>query len=276
LRYLLLGALLPDATRFTIILVDVLDWPAIPTFTYLIPFHSLLMAALLAGVIALLVPSGNSGSWRAFGLIMAGATFHFLLDDLEGPIGCGSTTFYPLYFGKPINAWNSQGYAGTLLLVISAITLGVAIGRRQQLPLLTFRFTRWRILGAAGLLAAILVIPFIFQTWMVKQNAYFLGFVTNPAAFAGQSVELCFSKVVHANPLTIEEFDTSFVVRTSSMHKVGEWVSVRGIYEDSVIWPATLIRHQGFADVMLSLVAAVTFVILMFDSRYLKVFLPLG
>ena len=82
LRYLLLGALLPDATRFTIILVDVLDWPAIPTFTYLIPFHSLLIVALLAGAIALLIPTGGTSSWRAFGLIMAGAALHFLLDDL--------------------------------------------------------------------------------------------------------------------------------------------------------------------------------------------------
>jgi len=271
LRYLLLGALLPDATRFTIILVDVLDWPAIPTFTYLIPFHSLLIVALLAGALALLIPIGSSDSWRAFGLIMAGAALHFLLDDLEGPIGCGSTTFYPFYFGKPINAWNSEGHMGTLLLVMSAIALGVIFGRRYQLPLLTFRFTRQRVIGATGLLTVMLIIPLFSRSWMVEQNAYFLGFVTNPTAFEGQTVELCFSEVVNTHPLTIEEFDTSFVVQAPPAYDLGEWVSVRGIYQDNAIWPTTLIRHRGFSDVTLSLVAAVAFVLLVFDVRYLKV-----
>jgi len=270
LRYLLLGALLPDATRFTIILVDVLDWPAIPTFTYLIPFHSLLMVALLAGAIALLIPTVGTGSGRAFGLIMAGAVLHFLLDDLEGPIGCGSTTFYPFYFGKPINAWNSEGHVGTLLLIVSAIALGMIFGRRQPLSLLTFRFTRQRVIGATALVAVMLIIPLFFRTWMVGQNAYFLGFVTNPTAFEGQTVELCFSEVVNTNPLTIEEFDTSFVVQTSSTYDLGEWISVRGIYQNNAIWPTTLIRHQGFSDVTLSLVAAIAFVAVVLDRRYLK------
>ena len=61
-RYVLLGALLPDATRFTVILVDILDWPAVSTFTYLIPFHSLLIVSLLSGAIALLFPAANRRS----------------------------------------------------------------------------------------------------------------------------------------------------------------------------------------------------------------------
>jgi hypothetical protein len=271
-RYLLAGALLPDATRFTIILVDVLDWPAMPTFTYLIPFHSLLIVVLLAGAVALLLPAGESGSWRAWVLLMAGATFHFLLDDLEGPIGCGSTTFYPVYFGKPINAWNSQGHGGTLLLVVSAIALGIGLGRRRQLPLLTFRFTRRRIIGAVVLLATTLSIPLFSQTWMVQQNAYFLGFVTNPAAFEGQKVELCFSEVVNTNPLTIEEFDKPFVVQSPPIFTRGEWISVRGIYRDNAIRPTMVVRHRGFSDVTLSLAAAFVFGWMVFDKRYLNVF----
>ncbi len=271
LRYLLAGALLPDATRFTIILVDVLDWPAIPTFTYLIPFHSLLIVALLAAAIALLLPVGGTNSRRAFGLIMAGAALHFFLDDVEGRVGCGSTTFYPFYFGKPINAWNSEEHFGTLLLVGSAIALGLALGQKQPQPLLTLRLTRWRIWGAIVLLVLALVIPLFFRSWMIERNAYFLSFVTNPAAFEGQNVELCFSEVVDTEPLTIEEFDTQFVVQTSAAVSVGDWVSVRGIYQNGVIRPGTLIRHQGFSDVTLSLVAATVFLLLLFDRQYIGV-----
>jgi len=80
IRYILLGALLPDATRFVVILVDILDWPAIPTFTYFIPFHSLLIMSLVSGAVAVLAPASNGSSARAFFLIMAGAAFHFFFE----------------------------------------------------------------------------------------------------------------------------------------------------------------------------------------------------
>ncbi|MBN1995766.1 MAG: metal-dependent hydrolase [Anaerolineae bacterium] len=271
MRYLLLGALLPDATRFTIILVDVLDWPAISTFTYFIPFHSLLIVALLAGTIALLMPAAGKNCCRAFVLILAGAIAHLLLDDLEGWVGCGSTTFYPFYFGKPLNGWNSEGGFATFLLIVSALAIGIALSQRQRPPAISLQLTRKRVEGAAALLIMALILPLFFREWMIERNAYFLGFVLNPPAFEGQSVELCFSEVIVAEPLTIEEFDTPFVLDTPPTFAKGEWLSVRGIYQDGVIHPTTLIRHQGFSDVILSLAAIVAFGFLMFDFRDLKI-----
>jgi hypothetical protein len=267
MRHLLLGALLPDATRFTIILVDVLNWPAIPTFTYFIPFHSLLIVTLLAGAIALLMPSARGGSFRAFGLIMAGAVIHLILDDLDGAVGCGSTIFYPFYFGRPIEGWNSEGHFATFLLVVSAIAIGVALGQRQQWSALRLRLTRGRLLGATALLVVALILPLFSRALMVERNAYYLGFATNPAAFEGQRVELCFSEVIAAEPLTIEEFDAPFILQTPATFTVGEWVSVRGVYRDGAIWPTALIRHQGFSDVTLSLIAGVAFGFLMFRAK---------
>jgi hypothetical protein len=271
-RHLLLGALLPDVTRFTIILVDVLDWPAIPTFTYFIPFHSLLVVILLAGALALVIPTARRSSGRAFGAVMIGAIFHLLLDDLEGPVGCGSTTFYPFYFGKPMIGWNSEGQFATFLLVVSAIALGLAISQRQHWSPLTLQLNRWRLTGATALLVVALILPLFFRDWMIERNAYYLGFVTNPAAFEGESVELCFSEVIATEPVTIEEFDTPFVLQTPAAFSPGEWVSVRGIYQAGVIRPTTLIRHQSFSDVTLSLIAAVAFGFLMFDFRRLRFF----
>jgi len=271
-RHLLIGALLPDATRFTIILVDVLDWPAIPTFTYLIPFHSLLITALLGGVVALLLPSSQGSSRTAFGFIMTGAAFHFLLDDLEGWVGCGSTTFYPFYFGKPISGWNSEGNAAALLLVVSAIALGVALSQRQRWAAIHLHLTRLRLLGAVALLLMAILLPLFFRQWMIDSNAYYLGFIKQPDTFAGQSVELCFSEVIATDPPVIEEFDLPFELRTSETFRIGEWVSVRGVYENGVITPAVLIRHRGFSDVSLSLIAAAVFVVLIFDSEWLRAF----
>jgi hypothetical protein len=269
-RHVLLGALLPDTTRFTVVLVDVLDWPAVPTFTYLIPYHSLLVMGLLSGTIALLFPATNGSSRRAFYLIMTGTAFHFLLDDLEGVVGCGSTTFYPFYFGKPFNGWDNEGNFASALLVISAIAIGVAVGRRREMPPVAIWLTRQRILGAAALLVVALVLPLFFRQWMIQQNAYYLGFVANPMMFEGQEVELCFSEVIATRPATVEEFDVSFVLQTPALFTEGEWVSVRGIYRNGQIKPTILIRHSEFSDVSLSLIAALAFGLLMVDTQQLN------
>ncbi len=266
LRWVLVGALLPDVSRFTVILVDGLDWPAIPTFTYAIPFHSLLITSLLAGALALLLPAGGQSSGRTFGLVLAGAVFHFLLDDLEGGIGCGSTTFYPVYFGKPFSVWSVEGHFPTLLLVVSAMALGAALARPPRGSLFRLRLTRARLLGSLALLAAAGLLPLLWQGWMIKANAYYLGFVANPAAFEGQPVELCFSEVLTAQPPVIEEFDRPFRLESPANLVPGEWVSVRGVYRQGVIRPVTLIHHQAFGDVSLSLVAVVGFLVLMFRS----------
>lgn len=254
---LLIGAVLPDATRFVVILVDMLDWPAIPTFTYFIPFHSLLIVAFLAGAVALLLPG------RAFGLLMLGASGHFLLDELEGRIGCGSTTFYPFYFGRPISGWPEAGAINTGLLIVSLIGLGVALSRPW--PGLRLRLTAPRLVGAGGLLLIASIIPLFFGQWMIERNAYYLGFVTNPTE--GQPVAFCFSEVVETAPLTIEEFDRSFALDASADLSEGDWVSLRGVYQGGRIEPNILIQHAGFSDIPLSLVAGLVIGLLFFGDR---------
>ena len=270
MRYLLLGALLPDATRFTVILVDILDWPAVSTFTYLIPFHSLLIIGLMGGAIALLFPAAKWNSGRAFGLIMLGAAGHFLLDDLEGIVACGSTTFYPFYFGKPISGWDNEGNFATILLVVSAIAIGVALGHRGNWSPLTLLFTWRRLFVAIILLLIAVTLPLFFRQWMIDRNAYYLGFVANPEVYEGQIVEFCFSEIIADQPPTIEEFDTPFVLQTPSSLTQGEWVSMRGVYQEGIIRPTVLIRHRGFSDVGLSLIAAAAFGFLMVDGRQIK------
>ncbi|MCB0153701.1 MAG: metal-dependent hydrolase [Anaerolineae bacterium] len=269
-RHLLLGAILPDVTRFTIILVDILDWPAIPVFTYFIPFHSLLIISLLAGAISLLCPVGGQASGRAFGLMMAGAIFHFILDEFDGLIGCGSTIFYPLSFSKLFNGWDDEGHFATLLLLVSALALGVALTHRRQWPRLTFCLTRWRLGGAVALGLIACLLPLFFQGWMIERNAYYLGFVTDPAAYEGQSVELCFSEVISTSPLTIEEFDRPFVLEDTRSLNQGDWLSVRGVYRQGMIQPTALVVHRSFSDLTVSLVAVVAFTFLLIDLETIR------
>jgi hypothetical protein len=267
-RPLLLGALLPDVTRFSVLLIDFFDWPAVPTFAYLIPFHSLLIVSLLAGAIALLFER----PWRVFWLIQAGAALHFTLDELEGQIGCGSTTFYPLYFGKPLNLWPTEGLFAWLLLAMGGLGLAAALIGRSGWPPLALRQSSRRSarthLYSALLVGAAVLIPWITRDWVVARNAYQLGFFAEPGAWEGNAVNLCFSEIISTDPITVEEFDTHLVlapdgaVAAERPLAVGDWVSLRGVYQDGAIHPTLFVRHSKTADVLLSGLAGFAFILL--------------
>lgn len=271
-RPFLLGALLPDLTRFSVLLIDFLDWPAVPTFAYLIPFHSLLIVSLLAGAIALLFTRTGGQPWRVFGLIEAGAGFHFLLDDLEGQLGCGSTTFYPFYFGKPLNLWSTEGSFALLLLVLGAMGIGAALVSRSAWPPPPLRLRPGRdrktYLYSALLVALALAIPLFTRDWLVERDAYHLRFFADPPAWEGATVELCFSEIVAADPLMVEEFDTRLPLAMDASPwnegglAVGDWVSLRGIYRNGAIHPTLIVHHSKTGDVWLSALAGVAFLLL--------------
>jgi len=281
-RPLLLGALLPDVTHFSILLIDYLGWPAIPTFAYLAPFHSLLIVSLLAGAIALL----SKQSWPVFWLIEAGAAFHFVLDDLEGAIGCGSTTFYPFYFGKPLNLWPADGTFAGLLLLVGALGCGAALVSRARhararaepgagagwppVPCLKRNISRRLYLSVALLAAGALALPWLTRQALVERNAYYLAFFADPTAWQGATVELCFSEIVAADPPIVEEFDARLPIAAGPEGwpgdgrplAVGDWVSLRGVYRDGALHPTLLVRHQKSSDLLLSALAGVVLVLL--------------
>jgi hypothetical protein len=268
IHVLLLGALLPDVTRFSVLLIDFLDWPAVATFAYLIPFHSLLIVSLLAASIALLFDQPR----RVFGLIEVGAASHFLLDELEGQIGCGSTTFYPLYFSKPFNLWSTEGTFASLLLVVGAVGIVAALASRSawSRPVLG----RWSgggrrtYLYSALLAAAAIVIPLFTREWVVARNAYHLGFFADPPAWEGRAVQLCFSEIVSAEPPVVEEFDTRLRLvfdegpAIDASLTTGDWVSLRGVYRQGAIHPNLMVRHSKTSDLWLSALAGLAFVVL--------------
>ncbi len=275
-RPLLLGALLPDVTHFSILLIDYLGWPAIPTFAYLAPFHSLLIVALLAGAIALL----SEQFWPVFWLIEAGAAFHFVLDDLEGAIGCGSTTFYPFYFGKPLNLWPADGAFARLLLLVGVLGCGAALVSRARharlgagwSPALRLKrhISRRLYLYVALLVAGALALPWLTRQALVERNAYYLAFFADPPAWQGATVELCFSEIVAADPPVVEEFEARLPIATGPAGwpddrrplAVGDWVSLRGVYRDGALHPTLLVHHQESSDLLLSALAGVILVLL--------------
>jgi hypothetical protein len=246
-RPVLLGAILPDVTRFAVILIDFFHLPAIATFTYLIPFHSLLITAIMAMAIALLFNKPLS-YWR---WLMLGALIHFALDEMEGPIGCGSTTFYPFYYGRPISLWWDNGFIDTAIICVALVILilGLFRGRRHS----AYRFSLNKAGYSASLLLLAAVIPLFTRQALITQNAYGLAFIQHPESFNGNTVELCVSEVVKDSPLTIEEFDRPFILHSTESVPKGAWLSVRGVYRDGLIQPSLIFPIERSYDPILSI-----------------------
>jgi hypothetical protein len=105
---------------------------------------------------------------------------------------------------------------------------------------------------------------------LVERNAYYLAFFADPAAWQGATVELCFSEIVAVDPPVVEEFDTRLPIAGGPSDwpgddrplAVGDWVSLRGVYQDGALHPTLLVRHQKSSDLLLSVLAGAIFVLL--------------
>lgn len=263
-RLVLLGAILPDVTVPAFVVVDWLHLPPRSAFTYLVPFQSLTVVSLLAAAIALL----HRHPGRCFLLVWGGALSHFALDVLETDFDCGMRVFYPFSFRAWSPGWLAPG--GTLslgLLTVSALALIVALRQRTHLTTAGFRLRNLRF--ALPLVALAVALPLFTRGTLVAQNVHFLAFLTDPAAWQGQSVELCFSEVISTSPLTVEEFGRRFEVVTKQGLNLGERISMRGVYRDGKIYPTRLYVHRGFSEAWLSLAGLAVLLVIWLRSGQL-------
>jgi hypothetical protein len=132
------------------------------------------------------------------------------------------------------------------------------------------RISRRRCLGAALLVAGALILPWLTRQTLIERNAYYLAFFTDPPAWQGATVELCFSEIVAADPPVVEEFDARLPIVAGPEGwsgderplAVGDWVSLRGVYRDGALHPTLLVHHQKSSDLLLSALAGAIFVLL--------------
>ena len=88
-----------------------------------------------------------------------------------------------------------------------------------------------------------------------------------------------FARPVHylaffADPPVVEEFDARLPIAASPQGwpgderplKVGDWISLRGVYRDGTLHPTLLVHHQKSSDLLLSALAGAIFVLLWLPS----------
>jgi hypothetical protein len=227
-------------------------------------FQSLTITALLAGALAQFLAPRS----RSFLLLIGGAVTHYILDLLETDIDCGMRVFYPVFYGW----WSPATFAsGTLeswgLFVLSAMALATAVCRRRQLGYVRIEAGAANLVFAGGFLGIALLLPATTRQAMLKHNVHSLAFLSNPAVWQNASVDLCFSRVVSESPTTIEELGRSFELTGVHDLRMGEKVSVRGVYFDGKIQPRRLYHHAGFSDAWSSLIGLCCLAMLVVSCR---------
>jgi hypothetical protein len=264
-QLVLLGSILPDVILPSFVLIDLWHLPvSLELFAYLLSFHTLAVVLLLAGAVAVLYIQ----PLRCFLLICCGAAAHFVLDTFETDIDCGLRVFSPFSFRSWSPGWLAPGRTlSTVLLIVSALTLALAVRRRSYLAKVAFRPTRQKLCGALTLTTLAFLVPYTIREQVVNHNVHSLAFLANPSAWQEHSVDLCFSEVISKSPLQVKELDRQFELVTTEALDIGQRVSVRGVYRDGKIYPARLQIHAGFFEAWLSVAGLLVFLLFWLPNK---------
>ena len=258
-RLFLLGAVLPDMTRFSIALVHVLHIPPVETFSYFAPFHSLFLVFLVSVALALI----HENPKKCLALVFGGALLHFFLDVLDADLDCGLWVLYPFCSQRFSLGLLRSEAASLSLLAVSMIALLVAVFERGKFPRTSFRVKNFRF--ALPLVLLVVVLPWFTRGLLVANNIHYLDFFTQPTEWENQQVEFCFSEVVSSNPVVVEEMGQRFQVVTAERLEKGEWISMRGVYRGGKVYPTMILEHKGFFEIWISLAGLVAFVTIWFN-----------
>jgi positive regulator of sigma E activity len=264
-QLVLLGSILPDVILPSFVLIDLLHLPvSSEVFAYLLSFQSLIISSLLAAAVSLL----HVQPLRCFLLVFCGAAAHFVLDTFETDIDCGLRIFSPFSFRSWSPGWLAPGRTlSTVLLIVSALTLALAVRRRSYLAKVAFKPTRQKLCGALTLTILAFLVPYTIREQVVNHNVHSLAFLANPSAWQEHSVDLCFSEVMSKLPLQVKELDREFELVTTEELDVGQRVSVRGMYRDGKIYPARLQIHAGFFEAWLSVAGLLVFLLFWLPNK---------
>lgn len=263
-QLVLFGAVLPDLLMPTFVLLDLLRVPiSLHAFAYLLPFQSVTVVSLMAAGLSLFL----ARPLRCFLLISGGALTHFALDVLETDIDCGLRPLYPFVYSTWSPGWLAPGrLPSTVLLFFSAIAIAVAVGQRAQLSPLLIKPKRKNLLWAVALMVLTALVPLTTPQILVDKNVHALGFLANPASWQDRPVDLCFSEVIEVTPAIIRELGKDFELANAQGLRLGEQISVRGLYRDGKIYPSVLYNHQGFSDAWISLAGVVALLALLLSG----------
>jgi hypothetical protein len=265
MRLLLLGAILPDIiSRMSCILADIFNI-VLPRYYQLEAFHTPFMLIMLALFISLF----NTRFWRCFGLVTAGGVLHILLDMCDTKLtGFGQLLLYPFnYKTFQFELVKYQGNDYHLIVLLLFILLLISAREIRQN---TAHFKLQRMGFAVPLLIIMLAIPHITWQQFWQNNVGYMVFRHAPERFENKEVAVHFSRVISTTPLIVKEDELQVELVTDQKLKVGEWVSIKGVYKQGKIYASKIIHEPGMEKFWLSLVGLILFPFLWFDFPRLR------
>ncbi len=261
LKLFFLGSLVPDIPRIGLYFTSFFHLNQIGSHSYFVPFHTPLMAALVALTISLF----SEDFKKCFSLIFLGTILHLLLDVTQYRIGSGVLLFYPFSFRQfHLNLfWSGDNISIFLRILAIGVLLICLLEKRSIGSPLSFKTEKLRIAFPLVLLS--LLIPLSTMGPIVKNNVDYLDFFAHPEKWEGKKVEFYKARVVSTNPVIVKEMGARFELVTSREFKRNERVSIRCTYEKGRIIPDFIHRYRGPSKSMVSLVGLLLFVLLWID-----------
>lgn len=264
-RLIIIGAILPDIFRFTyVIFLDVFDFKPEFIITYFEPFATPFMTLFLALIVSLF----TKRPLKSFIILFLLSIFHFFLDSFQKQIGYYNLFLYPFSF-KNIN-FELLMIDHPFFIILNFLFLPILIYmliRQKNTPLFIFKTQRLKYIIL--LVVFVFIFPIFTKELFYKNNFHYLQFYQKPLNWNNKKVEMCYCKVIKQNPLTVEEMGKKFIIANSSNnYKVGDFISIIGIYKNNKVYAKYIYKHLKFQKAIFSLIA-LFLIFLLFIKSYL-------
>lgn len=255
IRLVLLGSILPDVSRINLLLIDVLKFDPIDTYTYFEPFHT----PFVIFFICILISLFNQNPKKCFQLIFFGAITHFILDAAQTNIGYGEMLFYPFSFYQiSFNLFWHENLAGMTLTLLSGIILLIS---NKRYEITNFTLSNKDLKIATLLVLLIIAFPLITQNMLIQSNSHYLDFFLHPQKYDGKEVAFSYSRIISENPIIVKEMGATFEIKTTEVLKEGDWVSMRALYKNGLVYPTEIYIHRQLLKPILSLIGLIFFIL---------------
>lgn len=284
LRWLLLGAVLPDAVSRVLYAIS-----DIPLFEKVIPetlfgatsyvalhtafhfYHTPFVSLFLAIAISLWVAEPK----RVFLLIWVSSLFHFFLDLFQkGAIGSGSSLLFP--FSLKTISWQIVWYDSFLpfVFILPSLAWLLYLFFKNSKPQSLFQFKfpfrypgKLKMFITSVILLFALGFPFLFLEKGVAENINSTLLCEQPERFEGKEVGLPVSRVTSVDPLVVVEGTSLFkIFPTVNIPelKVGDYISLNGIYSNHSVHANMLHKHRYDVKIVISILGALLLGLYMF------------
>ena len=272
LRWIFLGAILPDVfARVDSVLTDVFHMAWHKHYTLAV-FHTPFIMCLMALAIALF----TDRVIRTWILVFGASLFHIFMDLCETKLpGYGQLLLYPINYKTyrlDFFHYGSAIYYALLVVSFGLILWHVRESRIIESHIQLKNVTSGRLILAGILLAVICVLPYFAWQNFIDHNVGYELFFRHPEKFENQEITLHFSEVISAKPVKIREREYIIEVVGVDGFKVGDWISVRGVYRNGKVFPGEVWLEDGLSKIWFSLFGLVMFPFLWFDPK--KLFSP--